>query len=84
MLLYFHKTACCLVHRWHGFHHISVQSVYQGVHFPLCEYNTDYLREKQMMMIESRLAELIMGAKSAGLSCEEFVEMAETLYKSEV
>lgn len=54
-----------------------------GKGFYVCEYNTDYLREKQLMMIESRLAELIIGAKSAGLSYEEFAEMAETLYKSE-
>lgn len=51
-----------------------------GKGFYVCEYNTDYLREKQLMMIEERLAELIAEAKSAGLSSSEFVEMAETLY----
>ena len=51
-----------------------------GKGFYVCEYNTDYLREKQLMMIEERLAELIGEAKSAGLSREEFVEMAEALY----
>ena len=54
-----------------------------GKGFYVCEYNTDYLREKQLMMIEKRLAELIAGAKSAGLNCEDFLEMAETLYKTE-
>ena len=54
-----------------------------GKGFYVCEYNTDYLREKQLMMIEKRLAELIAGAISAGLSCEDFLEMAETLYKNE-
>lgn len=54
-----------------------------GKGFYVCEYNTDYLREKQLMMIEERLAELIAEAKSAGLSSEEFVEMAETLYGAE-
>ncbi len=54
-----------------------------GKGFYVCEYNTDYLREKQLMMIEERLAELIIGAKSAGLTCEEFVEMAETMYNTE-
>lgn len=54
-----------------------------GKGFYVCEYNTDYLREKQLMMIEERLAELIIGAKSAGLTCEEFLEMAETMYKTE-
>ena len=54
-----------------------------GKGFYVCEYNTDYLREKQLMMIEKRLAELITGAKSAGLNGEDFLEMAETLYKTE-
>ena len=54
-----------------------------GKGFYVCEYNTDYLREKQLMMIEKRLAELITGAKRAGLNCEDFLEMAETLYKTE-
>lgn len=54
-----------------------------GKGFYVCEYNTDYLREKQLMMIEERLAELIIGAKSAGLTCEEFLEMAETMYQAE-
>lgn len=54
-----------------------------GKGFYVCEYNTDYLREKQLMMIEKRLAELITAAKSAGLNCEDFLEMAETLYKTE-
>lgn len=54
-----------------------------GKGFYVCEYNTDYLREKQLMMIEERLAELIIGAKSAGLTCEEFMEMAETMYNTE-
>ncbi len=54
-----------------------------GKGFYVCEYNTDYLREKQLMMLEERLAELIVGAKSAGLSCEEFVEMAEAMYRAQ-
>ena len=53
-----------------------------GKGFYVCEYNTDYLREKQLMMIESHLSELIISAKSAGLTCEEFVEMVEALYQS--
>ena len=51
-----------------------------GKGFYVCEYNTDYLREKQLMMIEERLAELITEAKNAGLSSQEFVEMVEALY----
>lgn len=52
-----------------------------GKGFYVCEYNTDYLKEKQLMMLEKRLEEVIHEAKQAGLSCEEFTEMAETLYK---
>jgi len=51
-----------------------------GKGFYVCEYNTDYLREKQLMMIEERLTELIAEAKSAGLSSSEFVEMVEAIY----
>lgn len=53
-----------------------------GKGFYVCEYNTDYLMEKQLMMLEKRLAEIIVEAKQAGLSCEELVEMVETLYTS--
>lgn len=52
-----------------------------GKGFYVCEYNTDYLKEKQLMMIEKRLGELIDEAKQAGLGCGEFVEMTETLWK---
>ena len=52
-----------------------------GKGFYVCEYNTDYLREKQLMLIEERTAEIITGAKSAGLSCDEFVEMVRALYE---
>ena len=51
-----------------------------GKGFYVCEYNTDYLKEKQLMMLEKRLEEVIHEAKQAGLSCEEFTEMVETLY----
>lgn len=51
-----------------------------GKGFYACEYNTDYLREKQLMMLEKRLGEWIGEAKTAGLSCQEILEMAETLY----
>ena len=52
-----------------------------GKGFYVCEYNTDYLREKQLVMLEKRLSEVIYEAKKAGISVEDFVEMAETLYK---
>lgn len=52
-----------------------------GKGFYVCEYNTDYLREKQLMLLEERTADVIIGAKSAGLSCEDFVEMVRALYE---
>lgn len=55
-----------------------------GKGFYVCEYNKDYLKEKQLIMIESRLTELIHEAKGAGLSCEELLEMTETLYRDGV
>lgn len=51
-----------------------------GKGFYVCEYNTDYLKEKQLMMLERRLAEVIVEAKQAGLNCEELTEMVETLF----
>jgi len=51
-----------------------------GKGFYVCEYNTDYLMEKQLMMIEKRLGEVIYEVKHAGISKEDFLEMAETLY----
>lgn len=51
-----------------------------GKGFYVCEYNTDYLKEKQLMMLEKRLAEIIAEAKQAGLSCGQLVEMVEALY----
>lgn len=52
-----------------------------GKGFYVCEYNTDYLKEKQLMMLERRLAEVIAEAKQAGLTCEELTEMVATLYE---
>lgn len=52
-----------------------------GKGFYVCEYNTDYLREKQLMMIEERFGEIIEDCKKAGLTVKDVVEMVETLYK---
>lgn len=54
-----------------------------GKGFYVCEYNTDYLREKQLMMLEKRMGEWMTEAKAAGLSLEEILEMAQTLYEVE-
>lgn len=51
-----------------------------GKGFYVCEYNTDYLKEKQLIMLEKRLSEVICEAKQAGLDCADFLEMVQTLY----
>ena len=52
-----------------------------GKGFYVCESNKDYLKEKQLMMLEKRLAELISDARQAGISCRDFVDMATVLYE---
>ena len=52
-----------------------------GKVFYVCESNKDYLKEKQLMMLEKRLAELISDARQAGMSCRDFVDMATVLYE---
>ena len=52
-----------------------------GKGFFVCESNKDYLKEKQLMMLEKRLAELISDARQAGMSCRDFVDMATVLYE---
>ncbi|MBE5953407.1 MAG: GntR family transcriptional regulator [Lachnospiraceae bacterium] len=53
-----------------------------GKGFYVCEYNTDYLMEKQLVMLEKRLAEVIGDAKQAGLSAEDMKEMIDALYNT--
>lgn len=51
-----------------------------GKGFYVCEYNTDYLQEKQLMILEKRLTEVINEAKQAGIDLQTFIEMAESLF----
>ena len=50
-----------------------------GKGFYVCEYNADYLKEKQLVLLEKRLNEVIEEAKQAGLAKEDFVEMVQAL-----
>lgn len=52
-----------------------------GKGFYVCEYNTDYLKEKQLMMLEKRLSEILTDCKRAGLTQEDIMEMTEALWK---
>ena len=49
--------------------------------FYVCEYNADYLKEKQLVLLEKRLNEVIEEAKQAGLAKEDFVKMVQALYE---
>ena len=51
-----------------------------GKGFYVCENNTDYLREKQLVMLERRLTELIAWARQAGCGLEELKEMIDALW----
>lgn len=52
-----------------------------GKGFYVCEYNKDYLKEKQLMMLEKRLAEILSDCRRAGLSEEDILEMTEALLR---
>ncbi|MBR1866797.1 MAG: GntR family transcriptional regulator [Lachnospiraceae bacterium] len=51
-----------------------------GKGFYVCESNTDYLREKNYVMLEKRMAELLDDCKRAGMSKEEVNAMTEELW----
>lgn len=52
-----------------------------GKGFYVCEYNQDYLKEKQLMMLEERLLEVLTDCKRAGVSKRDVKDMVETLYE---
>ena len=51
-----------------------------GKGFYVCEYNTDYLKEKQLVMLEKRMTEVIADAKQAGLCANDIKEMVDALF----
>lgn len=59
-----------------------VRSV-SGKGFYVCEANQDYLREKQLIMLEKRMKEVLGECRQAGLTQEEVVEMVQVLYGRE-
>ena len=52
-----------------------------GKGFYVCEYNQDYLKEKQLMMLEERLLEVLTDCKRAGICKRDVKDMVETLYE---
>lgn len=51
-----------------------------GKGFYVSDVNRDYLKEKQLISIESQLLEAIVSCKKAGLTEKEVIEMVKTLY----
>lgn len=52
-----------------------------GKGFYACECNQDYLKEKQLAMLEKQVADVVSVCKKNGMSKEEVVEMVEALYE---
>jgi GntR family transcriptional regulator len=50
-----------------------------GKGFYVCEYNSDYLKEKQYIDLEKRLAELLEDCEKAGMKKEEIMDLVDTL-----
>ena len=50
-----------------------------GKGFYVCEYNSDYLKEKQYVDLEKRLMELLEDCQKAGMNKEEIMDMVDTL-----
>lgn len=50
-----------------------------GKGFYVCEYNQDYLKEKQYMGLERRMAELLSDCRKAGMGRQDVLDMVEVL-----
>lgn len=50
-----------------------------GKGFYVCEYNKDYLKEKQYMGLERRMAELLLDCRKAGMKRRDVMDMVEAL-----
>lgn len=53
-----------------------------GKGFYVCEYNKDYLKEKQYIDLEARLSEVLGDCKKAGMSKRDILDMVDTLLES--
>lgn len=50
-----------------------------GKGFYVCETNTDYLKEKQYIMLEKRMTDLLKECRKAGMKKEELLAMVTEL-----
>ena len=55
-----------------------------GKGFYVCEYNADYLKEKQLVLLEKRLNEVIEEAKQAKVPVHKDSKLADTLSRLEI
>lgn len=53
-----------------------------GKGFYVCEYNKDYLKEKQYIILERRMAEVLADCRKAGMSKCDVLDLVETLFES--
>ncbi len=51
-----------------------------GKGFYVCDANKDYLKEKQYVILEKNMTELIKGCRDTGMTKEEFMMMADELW----
>ena len=51
-----------------------------GKGFYVCEYNRDFLKEKQYIGLEQRMQEVINDCKKAGMTKQDILSMTETLF----
>lgn len=52
-----------------------------GRGFYVCEQKNDHLKEKQMMNLEEKYADIIIESKSAGMSLNDVIELITLLYE---
>ena len=52
-----------------------------GRGFYVCEQKNDHLREKQMIKLEEKYADIITESKSAGMSLNDVIELITLLYE---
>ncbi len=52
-----------------------------GKGFYVCDTNTDYLKEKQYIMLEKKMTELLDECKKAGMKKKDIISMTEELLR---
>ncbi|MDE6873776.1 MAG: GntR family transcriptional regulator [Lachnospiraceae bacterium] len=53
-----------------------------GKGFYVCEHNKDYLKEKQYIVLERRLSEVLADCRKAGMGKQDVLEMVGALFEN--